>query len=181
MTHASRRVLLSGLALSLIAGVATVLLAPWQQPRQLPDIDVTVIHGRATSLSELRGRPLFVTFWSTTCGICMRERPLLAKLYRELGPSGLEIIAVAVSYDVPARVAAVIEREAIPFPVALDLDARAERAFGGIVATPTSFLFGPDGALVYRANGASDIEMLRQKVLQLLAEHPGATPGRART
>lgn len=169
--------LLSGLALLLVAGGSIVLLVPRIQPGQLPDVDVTVIHDRAMSLSGLRGRPLFVTFWSTTCVVCMRERPLLAKLYRELGPSRLEIIAVAMSYDVPTRVADLKEREGIPFPVVLDIDARVERAFGGIVATPTSFLFAPDGALVYRETGASDIEELRQAILQLLAGTSGANHG----
>lgn len=170
----SRRFLLSGLALSLVAAAAIGLLASRDRPRQVPDVAVTVIHGRVMSLAELRGRPLLVIFWSTSCAICLRERPLLAELYRELRPSGLEIVAVAVPWDVPARVAAVREREAIPFPIALDLDARAERAFGGIVATPTSFLFAPDGILVYRETGASDMEALRRTILRILPRPTGA-------
>lgn len=181
VSHATRRYVFSGLALLLAAGAVGFLILPGRQPANLPGVGITVIHGRSMSLDELRGHPVFVTFWSTTCAVCLRERPLLAKLYRELGPSGLEVVAVAMSYDPPSRVAAVMEREGIPFPVALDIDARVEQAFGGAMATPTSFLFAPDGALVYRRQGASDMEKLRQRILLLLADKPALTSGRIST
>ena len=169
VSQAHRRILFCGLALLLVAVVIGFRIQSERPPAELPGVDITVVNGKPMSLAELRGHPVFVTFWSTTCGICLRERPLLAKLYRELGPSGLEVVAVAMSYDPPARVASVMEREGIPFPVALDVDASVEQAFGGVVATPTSFLFAPDGKLVYRKQGASDMEAVRHRILLLLA------------
>lgn len=133
----------------------------------VPKISLDIIDGRKIELHSLQGTPLLVTFWATTCATCIKEMPHLIKLYNELGKEGLEIIAIAMSYDPPNRVVELSERKNIPYPVALDIDGSAAKAFGDIEVTPTSFLIDPNGNIVLQNFGEINIEALRLKVKEL--------------
>jgi len=154
-------------AVMLLGMLAYLWLAP-AAPGASPDISLMTLDGEELQLSSLRGRPLLVTFWATTCSSCVREMPHLIKLYDELAPQGLEIIAIAMDYDPPNRVLAMRKAHNIPYPIALDLDAAAANAFGNVRLTPTSFLVAPDGRIAYRKTGTLDMANLREDILGML-------------
>lgn len=135
-----------------------------------PDISLLTVDGETLSLGALRGRPLLVTFWATTCSSCVREIPHLSELYAELSLRGLEIIGIAMQHDPPDRVLAMRRARNIPYPLVLDLQAAAARAFGNVRVTPTSFLIAPDGRIVYRRTGTLDTTRLRQDILAMLPQ-----------
>ena len=153
----------------LIAGLVAVLSWLWLPtagPVASPDITLKSIDGRAIALKDLRGRPVLVTFWATTCPTCLKEMPHLADLYRELSPRGLEIIGIAMYHDPPNRVLALHKSRGIPYPVALDIEAEAARAFDDVRITP----------IVYRNSGVMNLENVRRKVLDMIAKHRRTAP-----
>ena len=153
------------------AGILGGLVYLWHSlsgPHTGPDISLLTVDGDTLSLATLRGRPVLVTFWATTCNSCVREIPHLAELYAELAPRGLEIIGIAMHHDRPDQVLAMRKARNIPYPLALALQANAARAFGNVRVTPTSFLIAPDGRIMYRRTGVLDIMLLRQDILDLL-------------
>jgi len=153
-----------------LLGTLTVL---WLLPDGLkdsPDITLLTIDGEELSLTGLRGKPLLLTFWATSCPVCIKEMPHLIELYDELSPQGLEIIAIAMSYDKPSNVLSMRKARNIPYPVALDINGDAARAFGNVRLTPTSFLIAPDGRIVSRKTGELDIPGLRKNILTMLKQ-----------
>ncbi len=134
----------------------------------VPEISLNIIDGRKIELHSLQGKPLLVTFWATTCATCIKEMPHLIKLYNEFGKEELEIIAIAMSYDPPNRVVELSERKNIPYPIALDIDGSAAKAFGDVQVTPTSFLIDSNGNVVQQKSGKINIDTLRTKVKALL-------------
>lgn len=156
-------------ALVLFVALGWLWLAP-PVLRTSPDLTLQGIDGTVLRLADYRGRPLLVTFWSTSCADCIREIPLLSGLYRELAPRGLEIIGIAMNYDPPSEVLAMRERRNIPYPVALDLNRDAARAFGDVRVTPTTFLIAPDGRIVYHRSGALDPDALRADIIGMLQQ-----------
>lgn len=171
--------LLSLLALTLLGTLTYLWLAP-ASLKTSPDIDLVTIDGEQLHLASLRGNPLLVIFWATTCPGCIREVPHLIDLYDELSPRGLEIIAIAMAYDPPNQVLAMRNARNIPYYVALDIHAEAARAFGDVRLTPTAFLIAPDGRIVQRKTGEMNPAKLRQKILGMLkttqANQPGTAP-----
>lgn len=155
-------------ALILLGALAFVWLAPTGL-KQAPDIAVTTIDGRNIQLASLRGKPVLVTFWATSCPGCVQEMPHLIELYRELAPKGLEVIGIAMAYDPPNHVVQMVKEKAIPYPVALDVTAAASKAFGEVKLTPTSFLIAPDGRIVQQKIGEMDMPAVRQTILNMLA------------
>jgi peroxiredoxin len=156
-------------AVALLGALGYLWLAP-AGLKSSPDINVTGIDGNELHLSDYRGRPLLVTFWATTCPGCIREMPHLIELYEELSPQGLEIIGIAMDYDPPNHVLAMRDAKQIPYPVALDLNAEAARAFGNVRLTPTSFLIAPDGHIAFRKIGEMNMDRLRRDILGMLQQ-----------
>lgn len=57
---------------------------------------------RPVILKALRGKVVLVSFWATWCTPCLREMPFLEQLQVDLGPRGLQVLAVNV--ESPAEV-----------------------------------------------------------------------------
>ena len=137
-------------------------------PDRFPPISISTIDGRSFDPATIEGRPLLVTFWSTTCLICLREMPDLEALYRRLSPHGFEIIAVSMLWDPPGEVVRLARSRELPYPVALDVDGAIARAFGDVSATPTHFLVGPSGDVAFRRAGALDFPGLDRRIQSML-------------
>lgn len=144
------------------AAALAVLLLPGPRLQTAPTVSFALLDGRSLLMSELRGKPLIVTFWATTCAPCVDELPDLIKLYRDLHPRGLELIAVAMPYDPPLYVETFARERALPYPVAIDVQGEVWRAFEGITFIPTTFLFDSQGEIVSRQVGKLDVARTRR-------------------
>ena len=160
---------------TLIAGIALVVVvavvAVWFMPaglRQAPPLVGQTLDGRTLTLEQLRGKPVLVTFWATTCPSCVEEMPHLIELYRELQPKGLEIIGVAMAYDPPEQVHAMAAKRQIPYPIVLDAKGRIAREFDNVRLTPTSVLISPDGHIMQYRLGLLDLPKLRETIQEML-------------
>ena len=142
--------------------------------QQAPDITFKIVDGRSLDLKQLKGRPVLVAFWATSCESCVKEIPHLIELYQELAPGGLEIIAVAMAYDPPNRVMEMRQHKQIPYPIVLDIQGKIASAFGNIRFTPTTFLINPEGKVIIQKTGMINMLELRQKIHTML---PASTGG----
>lgn len=150
-----------------IAATFTVLYIEKNKFSNISNLSLHIIDGDKLELNSLKGKSVLVTFWATTCSTCVKEIPHLAKLYQELGNELFEIIAIAMPYDPPNLVVSMTEKRNIPYPVALDIQGEAVKAFGDVLVTPTSFLIDTEGNIVERHKGELDIEVLKQTVKEL--------------
>lgn len=61
-----------------------------------PKLDLADLEGATHRIGDYAGKVLIVSFWATWCPPCRKEMPSLARLNRELGPEGFEVLAVNV-------------------------------------------------------------------------------------
>lgn len=165
MTRRDRFALI-GAALVLIAAAAL-----WLAPAglgQAPDVTLKTIKGNRFALEELRGQPVLVTFWATTCPGCMKEIPHLIELHQAFHQRGLEIFGVAMAYDPPSHVVEFTEARQLPYRIALDVQGEVAQAFGDVMLTPTTFLIAPDGRIVMHKVGQFDTDKVRSKIESML-------------
>ena len=160
----------------LIIGFVAVLVLTsayvWFSPagaQAAPDVKIPILNTQRTlDLKELKGRPVLITFWATSCVGCVKEMPHLVKLYEELAPKGLEIIGIAMSYDRPDHILEMQKRKGIPYPISYDATGELSTAFGGISLTPTTFLINPKGQIVKQKIGEMDMTLLHAQIITML-------------
>lgn len=136
--------------------------------RQAPDITLTTLKGEKLSMQSLRGKPVLVTFWATSCASCIKEIPDILKLHDSFADQGLEIIAIAMSYDPPNLVKNFTERRKLPYTIALDLDGSAAKAFEEVRVTPTNFLIAPDGSIAIKNIGLFNPQNMHNEIAAML-------------
>ncbi len=160
------------LAAAAVLAWATIYLFP-PAPRVPPETEFTLMDGSKVTLQSLRGRPVLVSFWATTCPPCVEELPDLIQLYRDLHPQGFELIAVAMPYDPPIQVQDFVQRHNVPYPVAIDVQGKVTSAFGGVPYVPTAFVITPDGKTELTYTGRLDMAKARRIISRYLKD-PGA-------
>lgn len=153
------------LAAALLAVAAFAML----RERSAPDVRFVALDGRNLALSDLRGKVVLVDFWATDCAPCIAEMPALVENYRRFAAAGYEVVAVAMSYDHPNRVAGFAIERALPFKVALDVDGAVASAFGSVEVTPAFFLIGRDGRVIRQWRGQTDWPALSAAIEKALA------------
>ncbi|MCH9696758.1 MAG: TlpA family protein disulfide reductase [Gammaproteobacteria bacterium] len=155
-----------GLTLLLITALVVSLWSELHTPRQAANVVFKTITGEQIRLSELRGRPVLINFWASTCAYCLEEMPHLAEFYRQQKTKTMQIIGVAMPYDMPSRVVQLSRQLQLPYPVAIDPDATVTTAFGNIRYTPTSILINSNGYIIDTITGQIDLDQLRKLINQ---------------
>ena len=158
---------ISSIALIVVLAFAAVWLMPVGM-RQAPPLVGQTLDGRTLTLEQLRGKPVLVTFWATTCPSCIEEVPHLITLYQELNPNGLEIIGGAMAYDPPEQVRAMAVQRQIPYPIVMDRQERIAQAYDNVRLTPTTVLISPEGQIVQYQLGLLNMPKLRETIRGML-------------
>ena len=148
--------------------LAVFALRDYDALKSFPPVSIATIDGRSFDSTAVEGRPVLVTFWSTTCLVCLREMPDLEAFYRRLAPHGFEIIAVSMPWDPPDEVVRLARARGLPYPVALDVNGAIASAFGDVSVTPTHFLIDPGGEVALHRTGALDFAELGDRVRSML-------------
>lgn len=156
-----RRAMFVVFVFAAIAGLV-ITLWPASLLRSVGNVEFQLLDGRKVTPAELRGKPVLVAFWATNCKPCIEELPDLIKLYNELRPRGFELIAVAMAYDPPFHVQTFVQKQNVPYPVALDVEGKIVRAFDGVPYVPMAFVLDTNGKIAHQQTGKLDIAKARR-------------------
>lgn len=128
-------------------------LKPWTGGAT-PALDLQDLEGAQRALHAYRGKVVVLNFWATWCEPCREEMPSLNQLRLSLKGMPVEMFAVNVG-EGEGRINAFLGKVPVDFPVLLDRDARASKAWK-VRLMPTTFILGTDGRVRYSFSGARD-------------------------
>lgn len=117
--------------------------------QRAPDFTLDKTNGESLSLSDLRGKKVFLNFWATWCSPCKKEMPDIQKLYEE--HKNIKIIAVN-SNEPRGTVAEFLMLNGYSFPVALDKSGEVSNKYL-IRAIPTTFILDENGIIINKHSG----------------------------
>lgn len=123
------------------------------------------LNGTEVSLSDFKGKKVFLNFWASWCRPCLSEMPDIEKLYSETKDSDLVILAVNLGED-EDTVKSFADINKYNFTVLLDLDERIGRQYN-ITAIPTSFFIDKDGNIVSTVKGAITLKQMKSYISKL--------------
>lgn len=104
-------------------------------------------------LQSLKGKVVLVEFWSTSCKPCIKDFPVLKRIYGEYQSKGFEIVAICLHAQ-PERIRRFIADQDLPWMQLCDDPTASDEANSifvkqfGIEAVPTTFLVDQNGMVV---------------------------------
>lgn len=134
-----------------------------------PDFTVYDLNGNPVKLSDYRGKPVVLNFWSSRCGPCQMEMPDFQEAYEDLGEE-IHFLMVNVtdgSWDTVDSASAFIAENNYTFPVFYDTDISAASAYG-VSSLPTTYFIDAEGNGVAYGMGAMDMDTLMSGIEMIL-------------
>jgi len=90
---------------------------PDESKRPLPPMTLKDLGGREWTLADLKGKATFIDVWATWCQPCIKELPLLEKLYQRVKDRNDIVILTLNTDDNPGLIAPFMKQNSYTFPV----------------------------------------------------------------
>ena len=120
-----------------------------------PDFTLPGLDGKKVSLSDYRGKVVFVNIWATWCPPCVEEMPSMQNLYQKLKSENFEIMAVSIDSQGAKVVAPFMKKYKLTFPALIDSMGTSKRIYK-TTGVPESYIIDKDGIIVEKTIGPRD-------------------------
>jgi peroxiredoxin len=135
-----------------------------------PDFTVKDLRGRKISLSDYRGKIVFLNFWATWCPPCRDEIPGFVEVYKQYKNKGMEIIGISLDDRVgPELVLKFVEKYKINYPVIMSTE-KIRKDYQPGPYIPTTIIVDQEGKIRHRHIGYMNQEILKSYFLKLTEE-----------
>lgn len=154
------------------AGITRV--APSER-KPAPDIAGDDLDGRPLSLESFRGQVVVVNIWGSWCPPCRQEQPVLSKLARELEPSGVQFLGIAIREGATTS-KAYTDANDVPYPSISDSGGKLLVGFTSslpAVAVPTTYVIDRQGRVATRLLDVATEPTLRALITEIVDENDG--------
>lgn len=150
-------------------------------PDAFPAPDFTLVdqYGTTHTLSDYKGKTVFLNFWATWCGPCRSEMPEIQAMYEAYGSNKEDLIVLGVAApgvgregDV-AHITSFLSDNGYTFPVVMDHFGFLSSQYG-IRAFPTTFMVDRDGNIYGYVESALTGDMMESIVQQTMGENGDA-------
>ena len=138
-----------------------------------PDFKVTDLSGKSISLSDYKGKVLFLNFWATWCPPCRAEIPDFVEAYGEHKTKGLEILGISLDSKGKEAIVAFVDKYKINYPVVLETRNTTEQLIDDYQPgqfIPTTIVIDKQGRIRNKQVGQMSKDMLLKYFQQLAAE-----------
>lgn len=133
-----------------------------------PDFTLNDLEGKSVSLSDFKGKTVFVNYWATWCPPCRAEMPHMEQIYNEYKDN--EIVFLAVNLTQTEKniegVSQFVQDFGLTFPVVLDEKGDAMVDYE-IVAYPTTYVLDKQGIIQEKFQGAIDYNIMKKTISKL--------------
>ena len=111
-----------------------------------PNFTFPGLDGKKVSLTDFKGKVVFINIWATWCPPCREEMPSMEKLYQELKGEDFEILAVSIDTSGAKVVAPFMKEYKLSFPALLDTEGTIQDLYG-TTGVPESFIINKEGII----------------------------------
>ena len=132
-----------------------------------PDWQLKGLDGKTIHSGDFKGKVVILDFWATWCGDCRAEIPSFIALQKQYEKQGLVVIGASVDEGGANVVKPFAQKLGMNYTVGL-ADDQVQQAFGGIEATPTTFVIDRGGHIVKKHLGLTEKDEFEAEIKPLL-------------
>ncbi len=128
--------------------------------------------GAPVNLSAFRGKVVVVSFWTSACAYCLKEVPTLDNVQKQLGPYGLQVVAVNVNDEGKDYAAMLRQMRGFALTLAHDPGTSVAAAWN-VRIFPNLWILDPDGRVVAHHEGYLEdaLPAILAEIQRTLAAH----------
>ncbi len=136
-----------------------------------PDFTLLDQYGNSHTLSDYKGKTVFLNFWATWCPPCRAEMPEIQEIYEEYGENNSDVIILGIASPEVGQegsaedIAAFLSENNYTYPVVMDTDGIMSYYYG-ISAYPTTFMIDKDGNVYGYVPGQITIDIMQSIIEQ---------------
>lgn len=147
-----------------------------EEPETLPAIDFTLTdqYGNTHTLSDYKGKTVFLNFWATWCPPCRAEMPDIQKIYETYSTEGDDaLIVLGVAGPNQGRekseeeIKQFLTDNGYTYPVLMDTTGE-QFANYGVYSLPTTFMIDRDGNVFGYASGQLNEDTMKSIIQQTM-------------
>jgi len=152
----------------------TLFIQQIDPPVPMQDFTLKNLKGEPIDTKNLRGKLLWINFWTTGCPACVYELPSMQKVWEILGEDVFILLAVNLG-ETKSKILSFLEnkRLKVTFPVLLDTSGQVFSIYGPVSrgSIPSHFFIDPEGNIIGAAVGAREWDNEKfYRLLQKLSE-----------
>lgn len=138
--------------LTRVQGPPAVKPLPLRAGEEAPGFTFPDLDGRRVSLSDYRGRVVFLNVWATWCVTCAWEMPSMEALHRRYRDQGLAMVAVSIDALGKDVVVPYMDKLGLTFGSLLDPKGNIRKLYR-ITGVPETFIIDRQGKLFRKIVG----------------------------
>jgi len=119
-----------------------------------PDFALQDTGGKTHRLSDYRGKPVIINFWTTWCPPCREELPSMNRAWHLLEKEGIAMLALNMGED-EDTIFIFSADYPTDFPILMDQSGEVIEQWP-VKGLPTTYVIAPDGTIAYRAIGSRE-------------------------
>ena len=119
-----------------------------------PDFVLQDTEGNTHRLSDYRGKPVIINFWTTWCPPCREELPSMNRAWHLLEKEGIAMLALNMGED-EDTIFIFSADYPTDFPILMDQSGEVIEQWP-VKGLPTTYVIAPDGTFAYRAIGSRE-------------------------
>lgn len=138
-----------------------------------PDFTLNDQYSNTHTLSDYKGKTVFLNFWATWCPPCRAEMPEIQEIYEEYGENASDVIILGIAGPDYGRegsaeeIAAFLSEHGYSYPVVMD-EGGLTAYYYGISAYPTTFMIDKDGNVYGYVSGQITKDIMQSIIEQTI-------------
>lgn len=124
-----------------------------------PDFTLTNEQGDRISLSQYRGKPVFINFWASWCPPCKEEMPFIQEAYEKYKDEVVFIGLNITVNDVKEEAIAFMDAYGYQMPILFDYDGKVTLLYRA-KSIPTSFFIDKNGIIKETHTGPMNLPQI---------------------
>lgn len=127
------------------------------------------LDGSAIDLQTMRGRVVWLNFWTTTCVPCRTEMPAMQRLVEQYADEGLIIVGIDVGEGADS-VGAFVDELGVRYPIVLDFDSAIFNRYSPLFGVPRHYFVDRGGTIAAARIGELRPAEMEPLITELLAD-----------